>query len=164
MLGYAVSNYVVPFRRRNHPPAPWGNQSPWRGNPLRVSPFQHSPRKSCGSLPPFLARSKSLAPRPRGHAPLDSPTSGSPGQSSWSRSSRRFPPVETTGPPSAMAAKGQSRRLLAITSSWKMLPMLGDGFYGGRIFLKGARRPEAVQFSEKNLDLFTFIIEMRPDP
>jgi hypothetical protein len=42
--------------------------------------------------------------------------------------------------------------------------MLGDGFYGGRIFFKGAGRPEAVHLSEKNLDLFAFIIEMRPDP
>jgi len=49
-------------------------ESPWRGNPLRLSPLQRSLR----FLPPFLARCLNPVLRPRGHAPLESPTAGSP--------------------------------------------------------------------------------------
>jgi len=106
---------VIHYRCRNRP-RPLGNQSSWRGNPLRVSPFQPSPRKSRGSLPPFLARGKNFALRPRGHTPLDSLTLGSLQQASRSRASRRFPPSKSRrGPPPLGGPKGRFRHLFEIS-------------------------------------------------
>ena len=47
-------------------------KSLWRGNPLRVSPFQRELR----SLPPFRGRGFSRALRPRGRLPLEPLTIG----------------------------------------------------------------------------------------
>jgi len=62
-------------------------RSTWRGNPLRVSPFQRSLR----SLPPFLGRGMDPRPATKGAYPLGSPDERFPAASrrAYSRSSKR---------------------------------------------------------------------------
>jgi hypothetical protein len=65
-MTYSVQNTLLRDPNLCHPRR---LQSTWRGNPLRVSPFQQSLR----SLPPFLGRGMDPRPATKGAYPLGSP-------------------------------------------------------------------------------------------